>query len=161
MTTTVTLAWAEGLLIVCRIRSHEGTYCKRCLAIRWLQYQVRNIVLGVWGFFSILLVFIFFFWNIFHGTRGLLRILYVELQDGSRRRKVLERRSSRDAQAVLAPFRHTVRMRLERREDPQAIAASMAEIADVPEGPARDFVLGIDEELFPRAEAGSYRKKAK
>lgn len=136
--TYVTLRHNVGMLIMRQMYQTEGRLCQDCLGRAYRKHQLCNLFLGWWGMISFVLTFVFLIENTrqYFVARGELK-RSVERKEASR---VVPEGTPSER---LAPFRHNVRLRLRRDEEPAAIAADLAETHQVPLDDATAFVSGI------------------
>ena len=139
----VTFSRNIGMLIMRRAESVTAHHCRACLWSHFVRFQGHNMLLGWWGTISFFMTIVFTLENLraFFQGRGVL------VSGESRVRERLEARDrareSVDAEKELQRFRHTITRRLRAGDTPEAIAADMADAADVPLRKAQAFVEAL------------------
>ena len=129
-----------GMLIMRRSEHSEGDFCSSCLWKVFGKHMFLNAILGWWGTISFIMTLYYFVKNVAELAGGLASVGSAGARVAAQRREKERARDETDPATALPPFRHTVRMRLGRGEDPDAIAEDMADIANVSLGAARAFV---------------------
>jgi hypothetical protein len=130
-----------GLLFMRQVYETEGRLCSACLSRAFRKHQLCNVFLGWWGMISFVMTWVFLFEN--------TRVYFTarrELNGMLERREATRFVPEGSPEDRLAPFRHNVRLRLRRGEDPGVVAVDLAETHQVPVGTAEAFVSGVERE---------------
>jgi hypothetical protein len=136
-----------GMLFMRRTYATEGRLCSECLGKAFTKHQLSNLFLGWWGTISFFMTFVFLIDN--------TRVYFAARRDlkHMRERKEASRFVPQgSASERLSPFRHNVRLRLRRDEEPSRIAADLAETHQVALSDAEAFIRSIEDEAGPAAQ---------
>jgi hypothetical protein len=128
-----------GMLLMRREFSTEGQLCRRCLRSAFWHHTLRNLTLGWWGTISFFMTWYFLATNVINYFRA-----RSELGLGQARPTQPPPRSEAmtgdEAQRVLRPFEHNVRMLLRSGDLPADIARELARTHRVETTAAQGFV---------------------
>ena len=134
--TYVELHHNVGMFIARRVYSTHGDLCRQCLHRSFWSHTLRNVTLGWWGTIS-------FFMTWYYLVSNLLTYLFAlhELR-GQRPRQAARTQevAGAEAQRLLEPFEHNVRLRLRDGETPETVGRELARIHGVELAAAMRFV---------------------
>lgn len=132
-------------------REHEtqGRLCSKCLGEAFRKHQLSNLFLGWWGTISFFMTVVFLIDN----TRTYFAARK-DLRRHDERREASRFVPQGTPSERLSPFRHNVRLRLRRHEDPSAVAEDLARLHHVPLADAEEFVQALEREADVAASAG-------
>lgn len=139
-TVHATMSHNIGMLVMRRSVHTEGELCSSCLWWTFAKHMGLNLLLGWWGTISFFLTLYYFVKNVAELASGLGTLGNATAKVGLERHALEKSRAQTDAPTALGPFRHTIRMRLGRGEDPDEIARDMVEVGHVTFPAARQFV---------------------
>ena len=125
-----------GMLFMRREFTTEGQLCQRCLNSAFWHHTLRNLTLGWWGMIS-------FFMTWYFLVSNLLTYLRARSELGQARPREAPRATvatGDEAQKILGPFEHNVRMLLRSGDAPEAIAKDLARTHGVEPEAAQRFV---------------------
>jgi hypothetical protein len=128
-----------GLLLMRREYSTEGQLCRRCLNEAFWHHTLRNVTLGWWGMISFFMTWYFLASNLITYMRARR-----ELEQARPREAPLAKVADGDeAQRILGPFEHNVRMLLRSGDEPEVIVRELARTHGVAPTAAQRFVEEI------------------
>jgi hypothetical protein len=124
------------MLFLRRAYTTQGELCRRCLGRTFWHHTLRNLTLGWWGTISFFMTWYFLASNLVTYVQA-----RIELGKMAPRRAAPKAvASGEEAQRILEPFEHNVRMRLRDGEAPEAIAKDLARFHEVELASAQRFV---------------------
>jgi hypothetical protein len=128
-----------GMLFMRREFTTEGQLCKRCLSSAFWHHTLRNLTLGWWGTISFFMTWYYLASNL---------VTYVRARSELGRVRPREVRGTTvatgdEAQRILGPFEHNVRMLLRSGDAPEAVARDLARTHGVEPTAAQRFVEEI------------------
>lgn len=125
-----------GLLFMRQEYSTEGQLCRSCLKRAFWHHTLRNVTLGWWGMISFFMTWYFLVSNLFAYLRA-----QGELEQARPREPARATVATGDeAQKILGPFEHNVRMLLRSGDAPETIARDLARTHGVEASAAERFV---------------------
>jgi hypothetical protein len=125
-----------GLLLMRREYSTEGQLCRRCLNRAFWHHTLRNVTLGWWGMISFFMTWYFLGSNLLNYWRAQSELGKVRPQQAARTAVA----TGDEAQKILGPFEHNVRMSLRTGDEPAVIARELARTHGVEPTEAQRFV---------------------
>ncbi len=125
-----------GMLIMRREYATEGQLCRECLDRAFWHHTLRNLTLGWWGMISFVMTCYFLLSNLVGYVQA-----RVELGKRGPAHATREKTASgEEAQRILGPFEHNVRLRLRDGEAPSVIGADLVRMHGVDLDAALRFV---------------------
>lgn len=125
-----------GLLLMRQEYSTQGQLCRSCLKRAFWHHTLRNVTLGWWGMISFFMTWYFLISNLFAYLRAQGELERVRPREASR----VTVATGDEAQKILGPFEHNVRMLLRSGDAPEAIARDLARTHGVEPSAAQRFV---------------------
>jgi hypothetical protein len=128
-----------GMVLMRRQYTTSGQLCRRCLRSAFWHHTLRNLTLGWWGTISFFMTWFFLASNL---------IAYVRARSELGKARPREAPSSAvatgdEAQRILGPFEHNVRMLLRTGDLPADIARDLSRTHGVEATAAQRFVEQI------------------
>jgi len=114
----------------------QGQLCRSCLDRAFWHHTLRNVTLGWWGLISFFLTWYFLAGNLIAYVRARSELGEVRPREAPR----VELAEGDEAQRILGPFEHNVRMLLRTGDEPEAIARDLARTHRVAPTAAQHFV---------------------
>jgi hypothetical protein len=124
------------MLVMRREYATEGQLCRSCLDRAMLHHTLRNVTLGWWGLISFFMTWYFLVGNLIAYVRALSELGRVRPREAPR----VEVAEGDEAQRILGPFEHNVRMLLRTGDAPEVIARDLARTHGVAPTAAQRFV---------------------
>lgn len=128
-----------GMLLMRREYATEGQLCRRCLDQAFWHHTLRNLTLGWWGMISFFITWYFLIANLIAYVRARSELGEARPREAPR----AEVAEGDEAQRILGPFEHNVRMLLRTGDAPEVIARDLARTHGVAPTAAQRFVEQI------------------
>lgn len=125
-----------GMLVMRREYATEGQLCRSCLDRAFWHHTLRNVTLGWWGMISFFMTWYFLAANLIAYVRARSELREMRPREAPR----VEVAEGDEAQRILVPFEHNVRMLLRTGDAPEAIARDLARTHRVAPTAAQRFV---------------------
>ncbi|WP_224368798.1 hypothetical protein [Hyalangium versicolor] len=117
----------------------EGQLCRKCLNSAFWHHTLRNVTLGWWGTISFFMTWYFLATNLIAYLRARSELGEALPREAPRPSVV----TGEEAQRILVPFEHNVRMLLRSGDAPETVARDLARTHGVEPTAAQHFVEQI------------------
>lgn len=128
-----------GMLFMRQEYSTEGQLCRSCLKRAFWHHTLRNVTLGWWGMISFFMTWYFLVSNLMNYLRAQSELGQARPTEAS----LSTVATGDEAQKILGPFEHNVRMLLRSGDEPEVIAKDLARTHGVEDTAAQRFVEQI------------------
>ncbi len=125
-----------GMLLMRREYATAGQLCRSCLNHAFWHHTLRNVTLGWWGMISFFMTWYFLIGNLIAYSRARSELGKERPREAPR----VEVAEGDEAQRILGPFEHNVRMLLRTGDAPEVIARDLARTHGVAPTAAQRFV---------------------
>jgi hypothetical protein len=125
-----------GMLFMRQEYSTAGQLCRSCLKRAFWHHTLRNVTLGWWGMISFFMTWYFLVSNLMNFMRAQSELGQARPREASRATVA----TGDEAQRILGPFEHNVRMLLRSGDAPEAIARELSRTHGVEATEAQRFV---------------------
>jgi hypothetical protein len=143
-----------GMLFMRQTYSTRARLCDACLHQAYFHHLWRNLLLGWWGTISFFATAYYLIANTFVYVTTLRKLKHAPASEAAPSASTdATNVSAADAQALLEPFAHNVRLRLGAGDSVDDIGRDLASLRGVPLADATRFVASVSAPPTPEARA--------